>query len=89
MVSRWKFLSLKTLRIRVGSFQLVFLTALCAVFIFYGIINHFSPVFFIVSWAYVIVAWILSIARLISGKKLKTLEDFEPAEEDVFEDEKD
>lgn len=86
MVSRWKFLSLKTLRIRVGSFRLVFLTALCAVFILYGIVNHFPVVFFVVSWAYLIVAWILSIVRLIAGKKLKTLEDFEPAEEEPFDD---
>lgn len=86
MVSRWKFLSMKTLRIRVGSFRLVFLTALCAVFIFYGIINHFAVVFFAVSWAYLIVAWVLSIARILSGKKSKTLEDFEPAEDDPFED---
>lgn len=78
MISRWKFPGLKKLRIRVASFQLVFLTVLTAVFIFYGLLSHFSLVFLILSWGYVIIAWILSIIRLISGRKSKTLEDFEP-----------
>ena len=86
MVSHWRFPSLKALRIRVASFRMIFLTVLVTVFTFYGILNHFSFVFFIGCWAYVIISFILSLIRLIIGKKLKTLEDFEPDSED-FEEE--
>lgn len=83
MISRWKFPSLKSLHIRVASFQLVFLTVVSAVFIFYGILHHFAIVFFIITWVYLILAWVLSIIRLISGKKSKTLEDFEPEPDEL------
>lgn len=86
MVSRWKFLSLKALHIRVASFQVVFITVLTAVFIFYGVLHHFPVVFLAISWGYVMVAWILSIIRVVSGSKSKTLEDFEPEPEDELED---
>ena len=85
MISRWKFLSLKTLHIKVMTFQQVFLIVVFAVFVvFYGLMQHFSVVFFSISWLYVLTAWILSIIRLISGKKCKTLEEFEP-DPDEFE----
>ena len=87
MVSRWKFLSLKGLQIRVASFQLVFVTAVLAIFTFLGLLHHFALVFFIFAWAYVTVAWILSIIRVIAGRKSKTLEDFEPDEEDILDEE--
>jgi len=86
MISRWKFPSLKTLHIRIGSFQAVFLIVVCAVFAFYGLLNHFALAFFIISWAYLFVAWILSIIRLISGRKSRTLEDFEPEPDDLDSD---
>jgi CDP-diacylglycerol---serine O-phosphatidyltransferase len=82
MISRWKFPSLKSLQIRVKSFQIVFFTVLVAVFIFYGILHHFPVVFFVMSWLYILIALTLSIIRLISGKKSKTLEDFEPEPDD-------
>lgn len=82
MISRWKFPSVKSMQIKVKSFQVVFLTVLAAVFIFYGIIHHFSVVFVVVSWAYLIISSILSIVRVVAGKRLKTLEDFEPEPED-------
>lgn len=85
MVSRWKFPSLKKLHVRVSSFQIVFLTVLGAVFFFYGILNFFPIVFFVCSWLYLIVSWVLSIIRVISGRKSKTLEDFEP-DPDEFEE---
>jgi CDP-diacylglycerol---serine O-phosphatidyltransferase len=85
MVSRWKFPSFKSLHIRVGSFQVVFFTVVLAVAIFYGLLHHFVIVFFAFSWLYILVSFILSIVRLIAGKKLKTLEDFEPEPEDEFE----
>jgi len=83
MISRWKFPSLKSLQIRVASFQLVFITVVTAAIIFYGLLHHFAVVFFVCSWAYVVIAWILSLIRLISGKKSKTLEDFEPEPDDL------
>lgn len=83
MISRWKFPSLKSLHIRVSSFQMVFLTVLTAVIIFFGVLHHFALVFFILSWLYPIVAWILSIIRMVSGRKSKTLEDFEPEPDDL------
>lgn len=85
MVSRWKFPSFKSLHIRVASFQVVFLTVVFAVAVFYGLLHHFVIVFFAFSWLYIIVSFILSIVRVIAGKKLKTLEDFEPEPEDDFE----
>ena len=82
MISRWKFPSLKNLHIRVANFQIVFLTVIAAVFIIYGLLTHFAVVFFCLSWSYLIIAWVLSIARLIAGKKAKALEDYEPAPDD-------
>lgn len=89
MVSRWKFPSLKSLNLRVASFQVVFITVLAAVIIFYGILHHFAVIFFLVSWLYIIIAWILSLIRLITGNKSKTLEDFEPEPDDLDWDEED
>jgi len=82
MVSRWKFPSLKTLHFRVPSFQLVFLTVILAIFILYGILYFFPIILVVATWGYVILGWVLSIIRLIAGKKSKTLEDFEPEQED-------
>lgn len=85
MVCRWKFPSLKGLRLRVTSFQLVFLTVVTAVIIFYGILHQFSLIFFCLSWLYIVIGIILSLLRLASGKKLKTLEDYECEEEEEIE----
>lgn len=85
MVSRWKFPSFKSLHIRVGSFQVVFLTVVSAVVLFYGLLHHFAAVFFMLSWLYIVVSFILSIVRVIAGKRLKTLEDFEPEPDNDFE----
>lgn len=82
MISKWKFPSFKRLEVRVASFQIVFLTVISAVFIFYGILNHFPLAFLILSWSYLILACSLSIARLVAGRKSKTLEDFEPESDD-------
>lgn len=86
MISRWKFPSFKSLNIRVRSFQLVFLTVVGATILFYGLLHHFALVFFFCAWAYIIIAGILSLIRLISGRKSKTLEDFEPETEDEEDD---
>ena len=86
MISRWKFPSLKRLQIRVASFKIVFTTVLIAVVIFYGLLHHFAIVFFICAWGYLLIAGILSLIRLVSGKKSKTLEDFEPDPEEDLEE---
>lgn len=82
MVSNWKFPSLKVLNFRVASFHLVFFTALLALFVVYGIFYFFPLILAMMSWGYVILGCILSIIRLIAGKKSKTLEDFEPDEDE-------
>lgn len=83
MVCRLKFPSLKTLRLRVASFRLVFATVLFAAVIFYGIMHHFAVLFFACSWVYIAVALTLSLIRIISGKRLKTLEDYEPEPDEI------
>lgn len=83
MISRWKFPSLKNLHIRVASFRVVFLTVIFAALLFYGLLNHFALLFFCCSWIYLGIAGILSLIRLISGRKSKTLEDFEPDPDDL------
>ncbi|MGC1878092.1 MAG: phosphatidylcholine/phosphatidylserine synthase [Rhabdochlamydiaceae bacterium] len=82
MVSRWKFPSSKALHFRVPSFQLVFLTVILAVFVIYGVLYFLPVMLAVVTWGYILLAWILSLIRLIAGKKSKTLEDFEPEQED-------
>jgi CDP-diacylglycerol--serine O-phosphatidyltransferase len=86
MISRWKFPSAKALEIRVASFRTVFLTALAAAMIFYGILHYFALVFLVLSWGYFLIAWVLSIIRLIAGRKSKTLEEFEPDPDELEED---
>jgi CDP-diacylglycerol--serine O-phosphatidyltransferase len=78
MVSRWKFPSVKSLHIRVRSFHLVFITVVVALILLYGVIHHFALVFAAVSWLYLIIGWMLSLIRLIAGRKSNTLQDFEP-----------
>lgn len=82
MVSRWKFPSAKALHFRIRSFQLVFFTAILAVFVFYGILYFFPIMLAVVTWSYLVLGWTLSLIRIIAGKKSKTLEDFEPEQED-------
>lgn len=81
MISRWKFPSIKTLHFRLPSFQLVFLTVIAAIFILYGILYYFPVMFLVSCFGYIMVAVILSIIRLIAGKKSPTLVDFEPDDE--------
>lgn len=82
MVSRWKFPSVKALHFRVPSFYLVFATGVIAVLFLYGILDYFAEAFFIASWLYLLIAWSLSIIRLIAGKRSKALVDFEPDQDD-------
>ncbi len=84
MVCRLKFPSLKMLHFRIPSFHLAFFTVVTAVFVLYGILYFFAIILALAAWSYVAVALVLSLIRLIAGKKSKTLEEFEP-EPDDFE----
>lgn len=86
MISKWKFPSVKSLEIRVASFQTVFLTVISAVLIFFGILHYFAIVFVAIAWSYIALAITLSIIRMIAGRKSKTLEDFEPDPEDDLDE---
>lgn len=85
MISRWRFPSLKALHVRVASFQMVFFIVVIAVIIFYGILYHFPLLLFLGCWGYLLVSFVLSLIRITTGKKSKTLEDFEPDTEE-YED---
>ncbi|MBM3208468.1 MAG: phosphatidylcholine/phosphatidylserine synthase [Chlamydiae bacterium] len=82
MISRWKFPSVKMLHVRVPSFHLVLVTVGVTLFLLYGILHFLPLVMLVATWSYIVLAWILSIIRLIAGKKSKTLEDFEPDNEE-------
>ncbi len=82
MISRWKFPSLKTLRIRVGSFQVVLFTAFAAALILITAVHNFATLFFCASWGYLLVSWVLSLVRVMAGKRIGALDDFEPEEEE-------
>lgn len=83
MVCRLKFPSLKMLHFRIPSFHLAFLMVVSAVFVIYGILYFFALILALVAWSYVAVSLVLSLIRLIAGKKSKTLEEFEPDPEDL------
>jgi len=82
MISRFKFPSAKFLHIRVHSFHLVFFVVLFAFFLLYGLLYFFPYTLFVTTWLYILLAWTLVLIRMIAGKKSKTLEDFEPDDED-------
>lgn len=85
MVCRLKFPSLKVLHFRIPSFHLAFLTVVVAVLFLYGILYFFPFILAAIAWAYVALAMVLSLIRMIAGKKSKTLEDFEPEPDDIDE----
>jgi CDP-diacylglycerol--serine O-phosphatidyltransferase len=82
MVSRFKFPSAKALHFRLPSFQLVFITVVIALFFLYGVLYFFSITLTTLSWGYIIIGSLLALIRFIAGKKSKTLEEFEPDDEE-------
>lgn len=82
MVSRFKFPSAKALHFQVPSFHLVFFLVLAVFFLLYGGIYFFPITLFTVAWLYIFTGWTLMIIRRIAGKKSKTLEEFEPENDD-------
>lgn len=85
MISRWKFPAFKALHVRVSSFQMVFITAMTAVFSFYGILYHFAVAVALITWAYVLVSFSLSLIRYFGGPALETLDQFEPEPDELEE----
>lgn len=85
MISRWKFPSAKGINLKVTSFKMVIYTVISAVILFYGILNHFPVIFFLLAWGYVAIAWVLSIVRVIAGRRTMALEDFEPDPDDELD----
>jgi CDP-diacylglycerol--serine O-phosphatidyltransferase len=85
MICRLKFPSLKALNLRLVSFDLIFLSVTLAIVILYGILYFFPFILVAISWSYIIISLVLSLVRCVAGKKLKTLEEFDPEPED-FED---
>lgn len=82
MISKWKFPSLKSLHMKIPSFHLILFTVLLVIFILYGIFYYLPIVLIIGSLGYILTGCILTIIRLIAGKKSKTLVDFEPESDD-------
>ena len=78
MICKWKFPSLKMLHVRVPSFHLILFTVLIAIFIIYGIFYYLPIVLIIGSLGYILTGCLLTVIRLIAGKKSKRLVDFEP-----------
>jgi CDP-diacylglycerol--serine O-phosphatidyltransferase len=81
MISRWRFASIKTLRIKIPSFQLMFFTVVGAIALLYGILHYLSIVIIVLFWGYIIIGLILSIVRKIAGRKSKKLLDFEAGDD--------
>jgi CDP-diacylglycerol---serine O-phosphatidyltransferase len=86
MVSRWRFPGLRSLHFRVRAIQLVVITAVVVVVLFYGVLYFFPLLFITVAWGYVLIAWSLSLVRLILGKRAKVLDAFEPLPDPDDED---
>lgn len=80
MISRWKFPSLKTLRIRVASFQVVLITACIAAVVLLTAVQNFAALFFSIAWGYFVVSWSLSLYRLFTGKRPQALDESEEEE---------
>ncbi len=83
MISRIKFPSSKALHFKVPSFQLVFVAVLGVICSLYGVLYYFKETLVVMSAFYIVIGLILALIRRIAGKKSKTLEDFEPEEEDL------
>ena len=81
MVSRWRFLSLKSINIRVASMRLMVIVAALSSVILLLAINNFSAALLLFSWGYVIVAWTIACVRLAQGRRMAALDETEEKEE--------
>lgn len=71
MVSRWRFPSLKTFNFRIKSFYLVFVTAVIAVVLLYGIFQLITSILFAIFWGYILTGWVLALYRAIVARTAK------------------
>lgn len=82
MISRFKFPSLKAIRFRIKTFNLVFMGTVLAILFLYGALNYLPILLLVLSWGYIVLGLILGLIRVIAGRKHKKLADFEPHDED-------
>jgi CDP-diacylglycerol--serine O-phosphatidyltransferase len=75
MVSRWRFPSLKAINVRVTSLQLIVIIAGVSSIVLFLALNNFSAALFLISWGYVLVAWMIACIRLAQGKRLAALDE--------------
>lgn len=75
MVSRWRFISLKSINVRVANLRLIVGVAFLSSVILLLALNNFSIALFLVSWVYVLGAWTLACIRLAQGKRGAALDE--------------
>ncbi len=75
MVSRWRFISLKAINVRVASLYLIVISASVTSVVLLLALNNFSAALFLISWGYVLGAWTLACVRLAQGKRLAALDE--------------
>jgi CDP-diacylglycerol--serine O-phosphatidyltransferase len=81
MVSRWRFPSLKAINVRVANLQLIIAVASISSVVLLLSLNNFSVAVFLVSWAYVIVAFTMACIHLAQGRRNAALDEGEEKEE--------
>jgi CDP-diacylglycerol--serine O-phosphatidyltransferase len=84
MISRWRFPSLKNLRIRIASFNVLLITVFAAAVIFYGILHHFPFFFFVISWGYLLTSFVLAIYRKFDKSHKESEEEEENDIDEIY-----
>ncbi len=87
MASRWKFPSAKALHFRIRSYETVAFVAILTSILIVGTVNYFTIMLFVVTWGYFLISFFLSLTRLILGRRIKLLEDFD-MDDEPHEDER-
>lgn len=77
MISRWKFPTIKTVRIQVLPIYLVFISALLAIFVLFGLIYFLSELFLLFSLGYLLLGLMLTLIRKWKKKDSSVLSDFD------------
>ncbi len=85
MVSRLKFPSAKLLHVRVRTFTLAAVSALCSLGLLYGLLHSFEVLAICLTWGYILLALGLALARQIAGRRCASLQEFEPDEEEEID----
>ncbi len=73
MVSRWKFPSLKNFHFKVPSFDLIFLSVILAIVIFYGVLYYLPLGILGLTLGYLIFGAILTFVRFLQARKFRKL----------------